>query len=398
MADYKYIIVGGGMTGYAAAQGVRRHDPDGALALFSLEADPPYRRPPLTKGLWKGAPMSKVLYDAAPLNASLHLATEVQSIDRARHAVLDGAGEEHSYEKLLLATGGTPRRLPYGGGDIIYYRTLEDYRRVRALADRRASFAIIGGGFIGSELAASLASNGCHVTMVFPEDKLGVRNYPADLAEFLTGYFGEKGVDVRPSTTIKDFRREGARLVLEVETAGAPGVVEAEAVIAGIGIAPNIALAEAAGLETANGIVVDDNLRTSDPDIYAAGDVAAFDNDVLGPRVRVEHEDNARTMGRAAGENMAGAARRYEHTPFFYSDLFDLGYEAVGMLDARLQTFSDWQEPYRKGVVYYTQDGRVRGVLLWNVWEKVDAARELLMSGQRFSEDDLRGRLTADAK
>jgi NADPH-dependent 2,4-dienoyl-CoA reductase/sulfur reductase-like enzyme len=342
--------------------------------------------------------MTKVLYDDAPLNLTLHLGVQITKVDRPAHSVSDSEGHTHKFRKLLLATGGSPRRLPYGGDDIIYYRTLEDYRSVRELADRYASFAIIGGGFIGSELAASLASHGCAVTMVFPEEKLGIRNYPADLAGFLTGYFEQKGVDVRSSTKVTGFGRDGDRYVLSTERGGASADVQADAVIAGIGIEPNVALAQAIGLETANGIVVDGSLRTADPDIYAAGDVAAFASPWLGPRIRVEHEDNARSMGRVAGENMAGASLEYDHLPFFYSDLFDLGYEAVGMLDARLKTVSDWVEPFRKGVVYYTENGRVRGVLNWNVWDKVDAARELIKSGQQMNEGDLMGRLTAGAK
>jgi NADPH-dependent 2,4-dienoyl-CoA reductase/sulfur reductase-like enzyme len=166
-----------------------------------------------------------------------------------------------------------------------------------------------------------------------------------------------------------------------------------DGVIAGLGIEPNKALAAAAGLEVDNGIVVDALLRTRHPDIYAAGDVANFYNPALGKRIRVEHEDNANTMGKHAGRNMAGEQASYDYLPFFYSDLFDLGYEAVGELDARSTIVADWKEPYREGVVYYLQDGRVRGVLLWNVWGQVDAARQLIAEPGPFRPDDLRGRL-----
>jgi len=142
-----------------------------------------------------------------------------------------------------------------------------------------------------------------------------------------------------------------------------------------------------------NGIVVDELLRTTNPDIYAAGDVANFFNPALGKRLRVEHEDNANTMGRAAGLAMSGKATPYHHLPFFYSDLFDLGYEAVGELDSRLETVADWKQRYREGVVYYLRDGRVRGVLLWNVWGQVDAARELIAAPGPFRPTDLIGRL-----
>jgi NADPH-dependent 2,4-dienoyl-CoA reductase/sulfur reductase-like enzyme len=144
-----------------------------------------------------------------------------------------------------------------------------------------------------------------------------------------------------------------------------------------------------------NGIVVDDLLRTSHPDVYAAGDVAAFYSPALETRLRLEHEDNTNTMGTVAGQNMAGASVSYHHLPFFYSDLFELGYEAVGELDPRLEMVADWAEPYRKGVVYYLREGRVRGVLLWNVWGKVEAARNLIAEPGPFQPGDLKGRLTA---
>jgi 3-phenylpropionate/trans-cinnamate dioxygenase ferredoxin reductase component len=165
--------------------------------------------------------------------------------------------------------------------------------------------------------------------------------------------------------------------------------------VAGIGIEPNIELAQAAGLKVENGIVVNEFLQTgTNPHIYAAGDAAKFYNPALGNYLRVEHEDNANTMGRIAGRNMAGKSEPYNHLPFFYSDLFDLGYEAVGEVDARLESFADWKSPFKEGVVYYLRAGRVRGVLLWNVWGKVDAARSLIAEPGPFEPGDLKGRLT----
>jgi NADPH-dependent 2,4-dienoyl-CoA reductase/sulfur reductase-like enzyme len=152
-------------------------------------------------------------------------------------------------------------------------------------------------------------------------------------------------------------------------------------------------LARASGLKTDNGIVVNEFLQTDNPDIYAAGDVAEFNQPVLGIRMRVEHEDNAKIMGKLAGKNMAGANEPYHHLPFFYSDLFDLGYEAVGQLDAHMETYSDWQEPFKKGVIYYLSNGRVRGVLLWNVWDTLDAARALIAEPGPFKATDLKNRL-----
>jgi NADPH-dependent 2,4-dienoyl-CoA reductase/sulfur reductase-like enzyme len=189
----------------------------------------------------------------------------------------------------------------------------------------------------------------------------------------------------------------GERVAVEVRPAdgGATREILVDGVVAGIGIRPNVELAETVGLEVDDGIVVDELLRTSHPDIFAAGDVASFHSPALGRRVRVEHEDNANTMGRAAGRAMAGAAAPYHHLPFFYSDLFELGYEAVGQIDARLEVVADWKTPYREGVLYYLEGGRVRGVLLWNVWGQVDAARRLISEAGTFRPGDLKGRLPA---
>jgi NADPH-dependent 2,4-dienoyl-CoA reductase/sulfur reductase-like enzyme len=171
------------------------------------------------------------------------------------------------------------------------------------------------------------------------------------------------------------------------------GEIAVDAAVAGIGIVPNVELAQSAGIEVDDGIVVDRYLRTNKPDVYAAGDVAAFPDPLLRERRRVEHVDNALTMGTAAGRSMAGDIDPYKHSPFFYSDLFDLGYEAVGELNAKLDTVTDWQEEFRKGVVYYLRDDHLRGVQLWNVWGQVDAARELIAEGGPFESKDLKGRL-----
>jgi NADPH-dependent 2,4-dienoyl-CoA reductase/sulfur reductase-like enzyme len=287
----------------------------------------------------------------------------------------------YRYGNLLLATGGSPRRLPFGN-DIIYFRTLDDYRRLRDLTANGQRFAVIGGGFIGSEIAAALAMNHKEVIMLFPGSGIGNRIFPADLSDFVTDYYREKGVEVLTGETVNALERRGKQFAVATES---KREIVVDGVVAGLGIIPNIELARATGLQVANGITVDEFLRTSNLDIYAAGDVAAFYNPALGKRLRVEHEDNANMMGRLAGKNMAGACEPYNHLPFFYSDLFDLGYEAVGELDAQLDIVADWKVPHREGVIYYRRDGAVRGVLLWNVWGQVDAARDLITKKQPLS-------------
>jgi NADPH-dependent 2,4-dienoyl-CoA reductase/sulfur reductase-like enzyme len=228
--------------------------------------------------------------------------------------------------------------------------------------------------------------------MLFLESGLGARLFPRELCDFLNDYYRRKGVEVLPDESVRSLKRRGPQSVLQ--TSGGREIV-ADGVVAGLGIEPNVELAGQAGLDVKDGIVVDELLRTSDPDIYAAGDVAFFYNPTLGKRLRVEHEDNANTMGRWAGRNMAGEAKPYDYLPYFYCDLFDLGYEAVGDVDPRLATVADWQDPFRKGVIYYLRDGCVRGVVLWNVWDQVPAARALIESRHPFSAEDLRGRLPA---
>jgi 3-phenylpropionate/trans-cinnamate dioxygenase ferredoxin reductase component len=395
MPHYTYLIVGGGMTADAAIGGIREEDTKSSVGLIGAESHPAYDRPPLSKGLWKDKPLESIWRKSDREGVKLHLGRQAQTLDPPNKRVTDDQGTVYTFDKLLIATGGTARRLPFGGDDIIYYRTVADYKRLRALTKQGQTFAVIGGGFIGSEIAAALTMNGKSVVMAFPGEGIGGHMFPADLVMFLNDYYRRKGVEVLAGTHVTGWEVRQGKPVLKTQGAQGDREVLADTVVAGIGIQPNVDLAKAAGLEVDNGIRVDRGLRTSHPDIYAAGDVANFYNPALDQRLRVEHEDNANTMGRAAGQAMAGRAISYDHLPFFYSDLFDLGYEAVGELDARLETFADWTEPYRKGVIYYLRGGRVRGVLLWNVWEQVDAARKLIAEVGTFSAADLKGRLPA---
>jgi len=392
MAHYKYLLIGGGMTGDAAAQGIRELDSEGSIGLIGAEHDPPYNRPPLTKGLWKDKPFDSIWRPTPQRNVELHLGRRAETIDATGKRITDDRGDTYTYDKLLLATGGRPRRLPFGGDLIIYYRTAEDFRRLYATAEQRRRFAVIGGGFIGSEIAAALAMNEKEVTMIFPGSAICSRMFPRELSEFLNDFYRQKGIDIRTDESITGLEQRGEQLALFTSE---KRVVIADCVVAGIGIDPEVDLARQAGLQIENGIMVDEFCCTRRPDIYAAGDVALFFNPALGKYLRVEHEDNANTMGRVAGRNMAGDAQPYHHLPYFYSDLFELGYEAVGDLDARLETVVDWEEPYHKGVIYYLKQGQVRGVLSWDVWEQVEAARALIAARQEFQPQDLIGRLPA---
>jgi len=395
MSNYQYLIIGGGMTAHAAISGIRAIDSEGSIGLISAEAYPPYKRPPLSKGLWQGKPMEKIWYPLEELKVTLHLGRYAQTLAAADKTVIDDQGNSYRYEKLLIATGGNPVKLPFGGDEIIYFRDLDDYLKLRTLSEQKQRFAVIGGGFIGSEIAAALAMNGKQVTMLFPEEGIGASLFPHDLNQFLNDYYRAKGIEVLPRRMVTGLARKQDGLFLDVRNADGTGEcnIEVDTVVAGIGIKPNVRLLEQAGFAIDNGIAVDELLRTKNLNIFAAGDVARFYNPALDIRMRAEHEDNALTMGRCAGRNMAGDSQLYHHLPYFYSDLFELGYEAVGRTDARLETVEDWAEPYKKGVIYYLQQNRVRGVLLWNVWDRVDAARALIAEPGPFAPADLKGKL-----
>jgi 3-phenylpropionate/trans-cinnamate dioxygenase ferredoxin reductase component len=255
------------------------------------------------------------------------------------------------------------------------------------LASRHAEFAVIGGGFIGSEIAASLSMTGCKVSLFLPDPCIGASLFPRTLANFLNLHFRKHGVDVRFCERVRAVKKWRDRFLVYSGSNGDRLAVDA--VIVGIGIDPNVALAKGAGLTVKSGIVVDELLRTSVPDIFAAGDVANFPCAALEQRIRVEHEDNAAFMGRTAGYNMAGRSEPYRHLPFFHSDLFDLGYEAVGEINSRLEIVEDWDEKFRKGRIFYLKHNSVRGVLLWNTFGVVDAARQLIALRHQIPTRDL---------
>jgi NADPH-dependent 2,4-dienoyl-CoA reductase/sulfur reductase-like enzyme len=373
--SYRYLIVGGGMTADSACRGIRDHDSDGSIGLVGAEGHPPYSRPPLTKALWQGKDESSIWRGTEDLGVEETLGRRIVALDLDKHTATDDTGQEYGYERLLLATGGTPRRLD-DAPDAIFFRTLDDYRQLRGAIADGTRVLVVGGGFIGSEIAAALQMNGARVTMVFPDDGICAKLFPADLSRFVTDYYREKGIEVRTG-----------------ERASAELIGNAEVVVAGLGIEPNTDLAAAAGLAVDDGIVVDEHGRAGGrEDVFAAGDAARFPLTALGTDARVEHEDHANTHGRIVGANMAGADTPYDHLPFFYSDLFDLGYEAVGEVSSKHETVEHWKEPGREGVVAYVDEGRrPRGFLLWNVWGKVDDARELIKGGQPVDKSTVEG-------
>ncbi len=390
MESFKYLIIGGGIAADAAVQGIRENDKDAAIGLICNENYSPYNRPPLTKALWKNESEEMLWRNASKQESKIYLSTTAVSLEPKNKTVTDNQGIQYSYEKLLLATGGRVNRLPFKTEGIIYYRNYNDYRALRQITTKGNNFLVIGGGFIGSEIAAALAMNNKHVTMIFPEHGIGAGIFPKTLSGYLNNYFKEKNVEVLAADLVKNIEKKGETYIAVTKNGKS---ISADAVVAGIGIKPETTLAESAGLLVDNGIVLNELLQTSDPDIYAAGDVGNYFNKALDKRLRFEHEDNANTMGRIAGKNMTGESLPYDHLPFFYSDLFDLGYEAVGELSAGFQTVEQWKEKFREGVIYYLHHDRVKGVLLWNTWDQVNHARKLISENSEFNKKNVMNRL-----
>ena len=274
MESCKYLVIGGGLAADAAVRGIRELDVKGRIKIVSDESDPPYDRPALSKALWKGTKLEEIWRHTDLAGAELQLGTRIVALDPIQKIATDGNGGGFRYEQLLLATGGSPRRLQEADPAVIYFRRLADFKRAWQCANGGAEFAVIGGGFIGSEIAAALAVNGRQVSMIFPGLCIGDRVYPRPLANFLNVHFRKHGVDVRFGERVERIERHGDKLL--VHTNGNAGI-GVDVVIAGIGIEPNVGLAIAAGLNVrSGGIVVDEMLRTSHRDIYAAGDVADF--------------------------------------------------------------------------------------------------------------------------
>jgi NADPH-dependent 2,4-dienoyl-CoA reductase/sulfur reductase-like enzyme len=387
---HKYVIAGGGLAAASAIEGIRRHDPQGSILMLARENFSPYHRPPLSKGLWSGKSTMADLpvHDDAFYRESaveMLLRREVVELDPGGHRVWDERGVEYGYDRLLLATGGRPRRLVVSGPEVDelhYFRNLEDYLYLRQRLPRFEHALVIGGGFIGAELAAALRHAGKEVTFLYDQEYPLARVLPRELGRFVADYYRQQGVETVSEDRVVALE-EGQGLV-QARTAGG-SVISTQTVLVGVGIEPEVDLAEAAGLDVDDGVVVDEFARTTDPDIYAAGDVARYPCVPLQRSLRVEHWDHAIQQGRCAGANMAGAVEPYEGIPYFFSDLFDLGFEAVGDLDPTLRIETVWREPFREGVVFYLRDDVVRGVLLWNVWEAVDWARGLVREARPMS-------------
>ncbi len=372
MESYKYLIIGGGIAGERAAEGIRKVDTEGSIAILTAEARPPYERPPLSKAYMSGREGLETVYLR---NANFFEQNQVRvfenaratSIDRAAHQVTLEDGRVFHYQKLLLATGGTPNHLNLPGSHLnglAVLRTIDDAAAIRLTAQPGKRVVVIGGSFIGAEVAASLAQAGARVTIVFPEDILLKKVAPPELGAFLRDKYEAHDVGLLPGRRPAYF--EGG---IHVQRVGLDDGAELETdlVVLGLGIRLATDLARHAGLTMGvrGAVVVDEQLRTNDPDIYAAGDIAEWPDPTFGKRLRVEHWDVARQQGLRAGRNMAGEDKPYTALPYFYSDIFDLNIEAWGDL-------SQWDQALLRGpltmdagrfTLYYFSAGRMTGAL-----------------------------------
>jgi 3-phenylpropionate/trans-cinnamate dioxygenase ferredoxin reductase subunit len=372
METYKYVIIGGGIAGQRAGDGIRKVDTEGSVVLVTAEAHAPYQRPPLSKGYLRGKDGLDKVYlkeETYYEQNGIEVISGVRAngVDPAARSVALDDGRTVRYDKLLLATGSRAWRLPIPGNDlpgVFTLRRIEDAEAIREAARQSKRALVVGGSFIGTEVAASLTELGLGVTMVFLESRLLESIAPRELSTWLHAKYEANGVRILSNATLEHLQGQDS-----VERAVIHGheshVLEIDLVTMGVGIRLNTELCQSAGLEMAEdgGVVVDAYLRTSDPNIYAAGDIAVWPDPTFGKRLRVEHWDVARRQGLRAGRNMAGEPKPYTALPYFFSDLFDFSYEVWGDLRA-------WDQMVLRGSLdegafayYYFHKGRMVGVL-----------------------------------
>lgn len=381
--NVRYCIVGGGAAAAAAIEGIRSRDSSGGILMLSRENHRPYRRPLLTKELLLGT----ATLDRLPLhpdewyleqNVDVRLRHEVIEVDAENRRLWDERGEVIEFGDLLLATGCRPRRLHAEGAEISsvrYFRDLEDYLDLESRLDRVQHITMVGGGFTSVEMAGALRARGKEITLVVPDEYPLHRLLPRDLGGPLLEYVREMGVEtVSGDTLVKIEELNGlvhARTLQGNE-------LDTQLVLVDQGGEPLVDLAEAAGLAIDDGIVVDEFGRSSNPHVWAAGDVAEYPCQALNVIMRVEGSDHAEQHGRTVGANMAGANEPYTHLPLKWFRVGDLQFEGVGELWARLDTEIVWMQPGHEGVVFYLRDDVIRGVLLINVPERLEWARGLI--------------------
>ena len=329
-----FVVVGGGLAAAKAVEELRSAGYDGDVVVFGDEHHLPYERPPLSKGYLLGDDELESAFVHDPdwydqNDVDLRLGQRVTGLDTAAKVVRTEAGDQ-AYDKLLLATGSSPRHLAMAddsGAPVAYLRTIEDSQHLKETFASGTSVAIIGAGWIGLEAAAAARKAGADVTVLESLDLPLLRVLGPEVAQVFADLHTEHGVDLRLGVQVSAIEKADGRAVVHLADGSS---VTADLVVVGIGVTPNVELAEAAGLETDNGILVDEHLGASGPDVYAAGDVANALHPLLGRRVRVEHWDTAIEQGKTAAHAMLGHMPTYDRLPYFFTDQYDLGMEYVG--------------------------------------------------------------------
>jgi len=389
-----FAIVGGGLAGAKAAETLRTEGFDGRVVLLGEEAERPYERPPLSKTYLRGESERDALYvhDAGFYDANdieLRTATSVARVDLAERQLHLASGERLGYDRLLLATGSAPRRLRVPGADldgIHYLRYRGDADELAAAAKDAQRVVVVGTGWIGSEVAASLRQLGRDVTLAGPDEAPLVRVLGPELGAFYRDVHAEHGVRLVLGTGIESFRGSGR---VDGVVTGDGRTLPCDLVLVGIGAAPRVELADAAGLDVGDGVPVDERLETRAPGVFAAGDIAAAWHPLLRTRIRVEHWSNALNGGPAAARNMLGAATPYERLPYFYSDQYDVGMEYSGLADPTDRVVLRGDPATREFVAFWVRGRRVVAGMNVNVWDVAEPIQAVIRAGEEVDLDRL---------
>ena len=391
------VILGGGMVaGYAAKQLVELGLPKGELAILSADNAVPYERPPLSKSFLAG----KDSEDSIKINPDdfykkqgidLRLECKIASVDLKRKCLILEGGDEFGFQKLIIATGARPRTLNIPGSklqNLFYLRTLNDSKTIRNATEKLKHAVVIGGGFIGMEVAAVLAQKGTEVAMVLNDDRVFRRLFSPEMSSFFETYYTARGVRLIKSMSVTEFRGDGAvqSVVLRDKQ-----TLPCDLVVAGIGVQPAIEVVTNSGLEVGDGILVNEYLQTSHPDVFAAGDVANYQDVVFGKRRRVEHWDNAVSQGQYCARSVMGDKAPFRHVPYFFSDVFDLSYECWGDSSGADQVIHRGDLSSTSFSVWWLHQQRVVAAFTMNrPDEERNVAPKWIQSSQRVSSTKLK--------
>jgi 3-phenylpropionate/trans-cinnamate dioxygenase ferredoxin reductase subunit len=383
MSKSTFVIVGASLAGAKAAEELRSQGFDGRVVLLGAESERPYERPPLTKDYLRGeSEREKAYVHAAAFYAEheieLELATAVSEIDPAAGRVTLGDGRAVEFDRLLLATGAEPRRIAVDGAalDGVYYlRTLADCDLLRERLDEGGHVAVVGAGWIGSEFAASARQRGLDATVVDPLALPNERIFGAEIGAFYRDVHISHGVEMVLGEGVEAL--VGETEVKAVRTSSGREIA-CDFVVVAIGVAPRVALAQAAGLGVDNGILVSDALQTSAPTVFAAGDVANAAHPFYGERIRVEHWANALNQGPAAARSMLGQATSYDRIPYFYSDQYDVGMEYSGYAPKWDEIVFRGERDSGEFIAFWLKDQRVIAGMNVNVWDVNDQVQALI--------------------